>query len=108
MKPLSNFDPELRVWHPDGRGQGGGVLRRVANLTEAQGVEFDCPCGEGHRVMVWFKNPSVLPVAGDDAPGPSPRWEHSGTDIKSLTIAPSINVRGCWHGFVRQGQVTGA
>lgn len=75
------------------------------------GVEFDCPTlGHGERILVWFKNPigpsgpgsGGLPVRPDV--GPLARWTVvSGTTVDDLTLSPSINVHGDWHGWIRNG-----
>lgn len=94
---LTALEPQfLRVIEP---GKG---YRHVDPdyFEEAQGVRFTCPkCGD-HQVLVWFRDRDV-PAQEE----PTPRWAVSGTGISDLTLAPSINVRGCWHGFVREGEI---
>ncbi len=88
------------------------------------GVSFDCPCqpcttqrtgGEADfylRVFVGFANPL------DGGPAHDPRqgaqWQRTGETFETLTLTPSIQRHrvgdgGCdWHGFVTNGEVTGA
>lgn len=83
----------LRVVEP-------GHYAHVDELQLAHGIRFTCPqCGD-HQVLVWFRDRAV-----PETEEPTPRWSVSGTGIEDLTLAPSINVRGCWHGFVRGGEV---
>lgn len=79
------------------------------SFADADGVMFLCPqcyAKNGgdvgtHSVLVWF--------AGRKAPPdvePSPRWAVSGTGLDDLTLNPSINCPGDWHGWVRNGDAT--
>lgn len=82
----------------------GGMVRLGGALDGAQGVFFYCPC-ENHALMIPFSNPrgaEALPKG----------WAMSGTGLDDLTLTPSINVNAsgpngsCWHGWIRNGQVT--
>ena len=75
----------------------------VDTLSGAHGVQFLCPCGEGHSILVWFMNPvDCEPVPPEALP--KHRWRRYGTTMETLTLAPSINA-GCWHGFVKYGKI---
>jgi hypothetical protein len=65
----------------------GASLVHVDGLAEAQGIWFDCPVGDGHKVLVWFADRGVSPEAA-----PTPRWRVPGTGYLDLTISPSINL----------------
>lgn len=89
--PLTALDPR---WITNGVGRHG------------MGLSFDCPhCPGKERLAVWFLNPI------DDkppAPGnvkPTPRWLRKGETFESLTLAPSINVAGHWHGYIADGEI---
>lgn len=65
---------------------------------------FDCPICRSddisHRVGV--------KIGTAQAPH---TWKASGTYPDSLTLEPSIAVQGrieCWHGFIRNGEITNA
>lgn len=78
------------------------IVSQVATLAEAQGVWFECPGCQGHRVLVWFAGRGV-----PDEEQPSPRWQVSGTSLDDLTLHPSINLPGAgcgWHGWVKDGE----
>lgn len=91
---------------------GGGRLRCVKTIGEADGVMFLCPkcfaanggpCGT-HSVICWSPT-----VPRDVAPGPG-RWTMRGSGIVDLTlIAPSSSIAisgGCRaHFFVRDGAI---
>jgi len=82
------------------RSEGPGYRRHV-EFAEAQGIVFVCPkCKDkdGHSVCVWFIGRGVP----EDEP-PLPRWSFNGTSLENLTIFPSIDVKGCWHGWITNG-----
>lgn len=90
-------------------------FRTTDDVGEADGVMFLCPkcyVKNGgpvgtHRVICWTPK-----VPADVNPKPG-RWDLVGTGYGDLTLrAGSSSVLlqgGCeWHGFVRNGEVTGA
>ena len=91
------------------RSDGPLMYRNVGTLAEAQGVLFLCPLCRArlgtdvgcHSVLVWFDVPGL-----DPAWEPTPRWKVSGTSLDDLTLDPSVNVPGDWHGWVRDGDAT--
>jgi hypothetical protein len=54
---------------------------------------FVCPCGKctGRSFI----------LLGKDKGAPSPSWDF---DEKTLTLAPSLNIVGHWHGHLKDGQ----
>lgn len=104
-------------------------LRYLPSIEGAQGVLFWCPCGYGkpdfpleggrpHAVMVPFRNPRNAaelppdhgPTSAANPSGPRPRWLMAGTGISDLDLSPSVAVGKdpeCWHGYIRNGEVTG-
>ena len=107
---LADIEPHfLRAVTP-----GKMMTQRVDTFGEAQGIWFLCPkcfVDNGgavgtHKVRIWFRDRDVPP--GET---PSPRWRATGTGVGDLTLAPSVHLSGpgCgWHGFIRNGGVTGA
>lgn len=91
---LAELDPQLLVVKEP------GLYHHVQELRFAQGVRFECPVCRNHQVLVWFVDRGV-PLAEE----PLPRWAVCGTGLEDLTLSPSINVAGCWHGFVKAGEV---
>lgn len=73
--------------------------------TEGAGVIFDCPCQSdscawGGKIAITFANP----LRGEPAPGPDERmWQRTGDAFETLTLSPSINAVGHWHGWLRNG-----
>lgn len=86
------------------------------------GVSFLCPVhgnnganGMACYLGVWFENP----VDGGPAyqpgtpykprPGEAwslePLWRREGETFDTLTLSPSINAEGHWHGYIRGGEV---
>lgn len=95
---LKDLDAEFVDGLPDGSLSFGPKA--------GQGVLFDDPLGGGSKICVWFANP-----IGGGAPAgpqhlPAPRWQRTGETIETLTLAPSVNVRDGWHGWVHGGVVT--
>lgn len=108
--------------HPAWIGAGGPGIFNADNTPAMPrsgiGLMFDCPKGcpcdsEDHRVerhFVAFANP--LDGGPPFEPG-RPMWTRTGDDFETLTLAPSIHSviekGGCgWHGFITNGEVTGA
>jgi hypothetical protein len=56
---------------------------------------------------VWFSNPSGTPPVPPEAQ-PLARWQVSGESLATLTLSPSINIPGDWHGFIQNGQMIDA
>lgn len=83
----------------------------ACSFEAAQGVMFLCPAcfkkngGEvgTHEILVWFADKGV-----HESWSPTPRWVMTGTGMHDLTLSPSIDVKGCWHGFIRQGEIVNA
>lgn len=94
-------------------GAGGeGIFRAdgsPAPQRDGVGVMLDCPCQScGERLYVPFANP----IDGGESVEPR-GWERTGDTIETLTLRPSIwrhpDKGGCgWHGWVTNGEVTGA
>jgi hypothetical protein len=85
-----------------------GGLHLLPNINGAQGVLFRCPKpGCSHRIVVWFSNPSGTPPVPPEAQ-PLARWQVSGESLATLTLSPSINIPGDWHGFIQNGQMIDA
>ena len=86
------------------------TFREVDSIEEADGIQFLCPAcyqKEGgnkgvHSVVCW--SPRV-PQTTSPKPG---RWNLVGTgfDDLSLVAGSSSILLGCWHGFIRDGEVT--
>lgn len=99
------------------------VLERAKDASEAQGISILCPAcfrkngGEvgTHRIQVGFEGRGLLPHQGSqNREGKPSRWQVSGimlTDFESanetLTLSPSIDC-GCWHGFIKNGDISDA
>ena len=99
---IKDFDARLVTWN--GVQNCTHVVHRV---EDAQGVFFDCPCGSGHMIGIWFARPDVLPPAGEGAPPNEKRWFHTGTSLDNLSLSPSISLP-CWHGYITDGRVLNA
>lgn len=94
------------------------------SLEGADGIFFWCPCGYNkpdypldgarpHGVIVNFANPRGVPPAPEHTgsrsrDGRPSRWTMSGTSLEDLTLHPSVDVGtpSCWHGWIRNGEVT--
>ena len=63
-------------------------------------LSFICPCGEGHLAGIAV---GPQPVSASPA---GPVWSWDGNE-DCPTVTPSINVIGCWHGFLTAGVFQG-
>ena len=96
LEPQSLARTDDDAWH------------NVDTQAEADGIMFLCPqCfhdhggDEGtHPVVCWQPH-----VPKTTSPGPG-RWTMTGAGFHDLTLAPSVNVKGCWHGFIKNGEAT--
>lgn len=75
------------------------------------GLQFNCPNGSGMKLHILFMNPLDGGASKPDditTPGNNNgvRWARSGMDFDSLTVSPSIDVPGIWHGHINDGIVT--
>lgn len=93
------------------------LLRRVTDeawedaptVEQADGIMFLCPkCFKEnggpvgtHQVVCWKPH-----VPQSTAPTPG-RWTMTGTGFADLTLHPSVNVTGDWHGWIKAGQIEG-
>lgn len=103
---------KLKDLNPQWIGSGGEGVYGPGGVPiprrEAVALEFDCPCGCPHPVIVSIANP----LDGGppfDAEANRPRWQRTGDDFDTLTLTPSIQriaPARCWHGFVTNGEVT--
>lgn len=118
---LSDLDP--RFLKHGRTPEGVGTHSTVDSIADAQGIIFLCPkCfqvngGEvgTHSVICWSRSRGA---PEDAVPGPG-RWRLDGTGFHDLTLngdaaggggARSVLlIGGCeWHGFITDGEVTGA
>src|SRR6266568_831383 len=75
--------------------------------SQRVGVTFDCPHCTGdkkERLFVPFKNP----LDGASAMEKVTTWQREGESFDTLTLNPSINYVGHWHGFIRNGEIQNA
>lgn len=78
-------------------------------------LNFLCPACQAdksdphHMLGVWFANPLDGGPMRDPALTPNAyRWTRTGETFAELTLAPSINYEGHWHGFIRNGEIINA
>lgn len=103
-----------------GNATDKSLRRQGAQIEGAQGLVMYCPCAYGredaraHGLIVPFANPRNAPALPADH-GPTrrhsdvhTRWEMSGSGLDDLTLSPSIDVGepSCWHGYIKNGEVT--
>ena len=71
-----------------------------------QGIHFLCPHCKNTHIIVLFSNPIDGGPASIGEDLCKPRWLRTGDTFDTLTISPSINSPGHWHGWVKNGEVT--
>lgn len=87
---------------------GATHYEHLPSSAGAHGVMFQCPNpSHGHMHVIWFANPVDVPPT-EPTREPTHRWQRSGTTLDDLTLSPSIDSKGCWHGFIQNGEVTNA
>ena len=77
----------------------------VGTLAEAQGIRFRCPNPDYDGLVI------CIPFRDRGAPADENggiQWSVSGTGLHDLTLSPSVNCVGVWHGWIRNGEVTNA
>jgi hypothetical protein len=73
------------------------------------GVRFACPhCDK--PLSVHFRNPidpqSLLEnTSWQPGFGPGLQWERTGDTFETLTLTPSIDFKGHWHGHIISGEI---
>ena len=96
------FLPEIVVDHMHKR-------EAVQTLNEAQGISFRCPGCVKHDPE--FKHRLCIPFRGRGAPpdeNGGHQWDiKGGSNFNDLTLTPSINSVGHWHGFITNGEIVG-
>jgi hypothetical protein len=111
---LTELNPEfIRFDDRVEDGQTKEYLCEVQGLAEAQAIFMDCPkCQRTHSIMIAFANRGVLDHQGTrSSDGRPTRWQVvSGAGFDDLTLSPSIDCThsdpNCWHGFIKNGEVT--
>jgi hypothetical protein len=72
--------------------------------TFETGARFSFRCPKGRRCHgLLIAGRSGLKRDGHGANGGVPQWDLSGTP-DAPTFHPSINCKGCWHGFIEKGR----
>jgi hypothetical protein len=69
-----------------------------------QFVDFLCPCGCGEMLCI----PLANPLDGGAPFASKVLWRREGDTFDTLTLSPSIDSPGHWHGWVKRGEVTNA
>lgn len=107
---LVHLEPQFVQYFED---ETGKYLRHVPDLAHSQGIVFLCPAcfakNNGpvgtHGIEVSFHGRGVLDHQGShNTAGNSSRWQVSGNGYSDLSLHPSIDC-GCWHGFIKNGDV---
>ena len=63
-------------------------------------LELTCPnCGD--KRIAWFKNP----IGGGPAIKISPLWDRSGDTLETVSLTPSFEAPGCYHGWIKNGEL---
>lgn len=66
---------------------------------KGMGISFNCPHCED-KIIVLFLNPLDGGFADTNC-----KWARIGEKFETMTITPSIDVSGHWHGFITDGEV---
>lgn len=63
---------------------------------------FRCPMGNPCEGLL-IAGRSVIKRNGENKNGGVAQWDWNG-NREAPTFSPSINCRGCWHGYIREGR----
>lgn len=69
------------------------------------GMLFLCPHCRVVEIPVAFENP----MDGAEPDGSAKcRWQRTGDTFETITLSPSVDASGfgCWHGWIKDGEVT--
>jgi hypothetical protein len=85
-------------------------LARSFDKTIRMGLSFDCPHCGAQRLTAHFRqpiDPHGLLAKTDWQPGHGtvPQWDRTGDTFESLTLSPSLDFAGHWHGHIINGEV---
>lgn len=69
------------------------------------GIIFWAEAGHSY-LRVYFANPLDGGPPVPDSFEPKYRWQRTGETFDTLTLVPSIDATGVWHGFITNGEVT--
>lgn len=90
---LADADPR---WYSEGNGRRG------------QGINFLCP-NPGHE-QCYIGCPFENPIDGGPPIEPvynGNYWQRTGESFDTLSLTPSLDVPGHWHGFITGGELVG-
>jgi hypothetical protein len=68
-----------------------------------QRVEFNCPLFDRRCGPLIIAGRTSLRRDPQGQNGGTAQWDWNG-DREAPTLQPSVNCKGCWHGFIRGGQ----
>lgn len=109
-----NTSEGLLAWNAAGQPRATQLLMpTVQTLAESQGVFFDCPKCQNHRILIAFADRGVKDGwATHSSDGRPTRWQVvGGTGLSDLSLSPSVDCTPsnphCWHGFITNGQIVG-
>ena len=100
---LTELDPRW-ISEPTGPIGFGFVPSHPLQSRTGQGVTFNCPVhGSPCRLAVLFENPiDGMPRAFNG----ERFWTRTGDSFETLSLSPSVDVVGHWHGNVTSGEVS--
>jgi hypothetical protein len=78
----------------DGNGEPG----------KEQLFDFACPKGKGRCGYLLIACTTDISRDGQNENGGHAQWEWINGDRIAPTFTPSINCRGCWHGYIENGR----
>lgn len=71
----------------------------------SNGVRFGFICPKGNKCsgLLIAGRTSLKRVPKGGSKDGAPQWDFNG-NAKRPTFSPSINCKGCWHGYIRNGR----
>jgi hypothetical protein len=78
------------------------IIEGLGKHRTGLGVSFDCPHCSSTRIHVFF----AAPLDGGPPMPDVLLWNNQGTTFETLTLLPSIDQRGHYHGYLTNGELS--
>lgn len=87
----------------DGRERSWASSREPVQVGQEQAFSFACPKHERRCGNLVIAGRTGLKRDPNGLNGGIAQWDWDG-NVEAPTFAPSVNCKGCWHGYVRKGR----
>lgn len=79
--------------------------REICRAGNEQCFSFKCPKGRTRCGWLIIAGRTSIPRDGNNLNGGQAQWDWAqGTSRDEPSFSPSVNCKGCWHGYIRGGR----